>query len=132
MVRLIVNAAESDENGIGDAVGPASFSFEELVRLIAARLGISIRIVYMPTLLAYLSTRLTGLLVGDVVLTWEEYKGLMSNLLASQRHPLEILVSVAGSLKTANASAADMLPRLRVIIKSRLGRESRADSSPGN
>lgn len=32
--------------------------------------------------LAYVSTLATGWFVGDVVLTWEEYKGLMGNLLA--------------------------------------------------
>jgi NADH dehydrogenase len=38
-------------------------------------------------LLAYLSTLVTGWIVGDVVLTWEEYKGLMGNLLAPEGPP---------------------------------------------
>jgi hypothetical protein len=38
--------------------------------------------VHLPTALAYLATTVTGWMVGDVVLTWEEYKGLMGNLLA--------------------------------------------------
>jgi len=33
---------------------------------------------------AYVSTLLTGWLVRDVVLTWEEYRGLMDNLLAAE------------------------------------------------
>jgi hypothetical protein len=33
---------------------------------------------------AYALTRLTGWFVGDIVLTWEEYQGLMSGLLTSQ------------------------------------------------
>jgi len=32
--------------------------------------------------LAYVATLVTGWFVRDVVLTWEEYKGLMANLLA--------------------------------------------------
>jgi len=36
----------------------------------------------MPAPLAYLSTLVTGWFVGDWILTWEEYRGLMANLLA--------------------------------------------------
>ena len=70
-----------------DAVGPETFSFEELVRLIAAQVGRSARLVRLPMPLAYLSTLLTGWFIGDVVLTWEEYKGLMGNLLAPEGPP---------------------------------------------
>jgi len=82
MAQLLVDAAEKPGNSVIDAVGPETFSFEELVRLIAARVGRPIRLVHLPTALAYVSTLVTGRLVGDVVLTWEEYKGLMGNLLA--------------------------------------------------
>ncbi|MGB6625624.1 MAG: hypothetical protein WBE43_12640, partial [Candidatus Acidiferrales bacterium] len=58
--------------------------FDELVKLIAAQVGRSIRLVHLPMLLAYLSTFVTGWFVRDVVLTWEEYKGLMANLLAPE------------------------------------------------
>ena len=37
--------------------------------------------------LAYVSTFVTGWFVRDVVLTWEEYKGLMGNLLAPEGPP---------------------------------------------
>lgn len=82
MARLMVDAASQKENTVCDAVGPETFTFEELVRLIAGEVGRPVHIVRMPAALAYLSTRLTGLMMRDVVLTWEEYKGLMSNLLA--------------------------------------------------
>jgi NADH dehydrogenase len=65
-------------------VGPESFSFEELVKLIAAQIGRSVRIVHLPMPLAYAFTRAAGWLLGDVVLTWQEYKGLMDNLLAPE------------------------------------------------
>jgi uncharacterized protein YbjT (DUF2867 family) len=82
MARLLADAAERQGNSVIDAVGPETFSFEELVRLIASSVGRKVRIVHLPTTLAYVSTLLTGWMVGDVVLTWEEYLGLMSNLLA--------------------------------------------------
>ncbi len=84
MAQLLVEAMERQENSVLDAVGPETFTFEELVRLIAERVGRPVRLIHMPTLLAYLSTLMTGWFVGDVVLTWEEYKGLMSNLLAPE------------------------------------------------
>ena len=67
-----------------DAVGPETFSFEDLVRMIAARLGRRPRLIHLPMPLAYVSTVLVGWFVRDVVLTWEEYHGLMGNLLAPQ------------------------------------------------
>lgn len=80
----MVDAAEQEENTVCDAVGPETFTFEELVRLIAVEVGRPVRIMRMPAPLAYMSTRLTGLIMRDVVLTCEEYKGLMSNLLAPE------------------------------------------------
>jgi NADH dehydrogenase len=87
MAQLMVEVAGQEENTVFDAVGPETFTFEELVRLIAAEVGRPVRIVRVPAHLAYLCTRLAGLMMRDVVLTWEEYKGLMSNLLAPQGPP---------------------------------------------
>jgi nucleoside-diphosphate-sugar epimerase len=82
MARLLVGAAEKGTNGVVNAVGPEAFTFENLVREIATHLGRSPRLVHVLTSLAYVSTRLMGWFVGDVILTWEEYKGLMGDLLA--------------------------------------------------
>ena len=84
MARLLANAVAQQGNDVLDAVGPESYSFDGLVRMIAERLGRRIRLVHVPTGVAYVSTLVTGWLLGDVVLAWEEYKGLMSNLLQSR------------------------------------------------
>lgn len=84
MARLLVESVESGPNEVINAVGPEIFTFEELVREIAALFGRSARIVHIPTSIAYLSTRLIGLFVRDVILTWEEYKGLTEDLLAPE------------------------------------------------
>ncbi len=39
MARLMVEAAEPGPNKVIDAVGPETFTFEEIVKLIAARVG---------------------------------------------------------------------------------------------
>jgi len=83
MARLLANSVEQPGNTVLDAVGPESFSFEQLVRLVARQVGRPVRLVRMPTSIAYCATLLTGWLVRDVVLTWEEYKGLMGGLLES-------------------------------------------------
>ena len=82
MARLLADAVESQGNGVIDAVGPETYTFEELVRLIARSAGRSVRLVHLPMTVAYLATLVTGWFVGDVVLTWEEYRGLMGDLLA--------------------------------------------------
>jgi uncharacterized protein YbjT (DUF2867 family) len=87
IARLLVDAIAREENNVIDAVGPETFTFEELVRLISAKVGRPVRIVRVPTHLAYLCTRLTGLVMRDIVLTWEEYKGLTSSLLAPEGPP---------------------------------------------
>jgi len=84
MARLLADAASQQGNSVTDAVGPETFTFEELVRRVAREVGSTCRVVHMPAWLAYAGTLVTGWIVGDVVLTWEEYKGLTSNLLASE------------------------------------------------
>ena len=84
MAQLISDAVDQQANTVRDAVGPETFTFDELVRLIAAQVGTVVRFVHLPTLLAYVSTLVTGWFVRDVVLTWEEYQGLVGNLLAPE------------------------------------------------
>ena len=84
MARLMADTVDSQANAVIDAVGPETYTFEELVKLIARCIQRTVRIVHMPTSLAYLATLTTGWFVGDVVLTWEEYRGLMDNLLAPE------------------------------------------------
>jgi NADH dehydrogenase len=84
MARLMTDAVDARGNAVMDAVGPETYTFEELVGLIARSIGRSVRLVHVPACLAYLATLVTGWLVGDVVLRWEEYRGLMGNLLAPE------------------------------------------------
>lgn len=87
MAELLAGAAEAETNTTIDAVGPETFTFEDLVRLIAKETTASARLVHLPPAMAYLSTRVLGLFTRDVILTWEEYKGLMANLLVTKGAP---------------------------------------------
>src|SRR5579864_6472354 len=84
MARIMAQAVDAPGNAVINAVGPETYTFEELVRLIARSIGRSVRFVHVPASLAYLATRLAGWFLRDVVLTWEEYRGLMGNLLAPE------------------------------------------------
>lgn len=82
MARLLADAVERRSNCVVNAAGPETFSFEELVRLISCHLGMRPLLLHLPMPLAYVSTRAIGWLLGDVILAWQEYRGLMADLLA--------------------------------------------------
>lgn len=84
MAALLVRSAESTENETLNAVGPETFTFEELVQRIASAIGRSPRLLHVPASLAYSTTRVVGRFLGDVILTWEEYQGLMAGQLAPE------------------------------------------------
>jgi len=87
VAEMAVNAGHQDNSVIIDAVGPETFTFGELVRLIAGRINSRARIVHVRPGLAYSLARLIGGAVRDVVITRDEIDGLMSNLLISQGGP---------------------------------------------
>ncbi len=82
-----VRAAGSDANTIVDAAGPETYTFNDLVRLLAAAVGSRARIIHLPPSLAFALTQLVGFALADVVLTRDELDGLMANLLVSSGPP---------------------------------------------
>ena len=87
IAALLVEAAGREDSYTLDAVGPETFTFDELVRAIAAATDRPARLVHVPPSLAYMATKITGWFVGDVILTWEEILGLMGDLLAVDSNP---------------------------------------------
>ena len=72
---------------VGDAAGPETFTFEELLRLLAQAVGARVRLVHTQPSLGFAMTRLVGLLLRDVVLSRDEVDGLMAGLLTSGAAP---------------------------------------------
>jgi NADH dehydrogenase len=60
MARLIAEAVGRSDNTVLDAVGPETFIFEGLVKLVAREVRSSARLVHLPMPLAYVATLLTG------------------------------------------------------------------------
>ena len=81
VARIAVSAGHSRDNSETDAVGPETFTFEELVRLLADGVGRKVMIVHTRPALALALTSLAGVFVRDVVLTRDEVDGLMAELL---------------------------------------------------
>ncbi|MGQ9676449.1 MAG: SDR family oxidoreductase [Chloroflexota bacterium] len=87
LADMAVRAGQMAENLVIDAVGPEVFTFEELVWLLAAKVGSRSRIVHLAPQMALTLSRFIGYFVRDVVLTRDEMEGLMANLLISQGPP---------------------------------------------
>lgn len=87
VAKLAVDWGAASANIALDAVGPEIFSFEEMVRLLARRVGSRARVMHVPPFMALLSSRMVGWLLRDVVLTEDEIDGLMAGLLMSAGPP---------------------------------------------
>ena len=87
VAEMAIKAADQAEDVILDAVGPETYTFDELVRLIADKIRSRSRIIHLHPGLALFFSRLIGYVVRDVVLTPDEVEGLMSNLLVSDGPP---------------------------------------------
>ena len=81
LAKLAVEQGKNRENVIINAIGPETFGYRELVEMIGAAIGASRPIISLPPALGYLAGSLVGKVVGDVLITREEIKGLMADLL---------------------------------------------------
>ena len=81
LAGLAVAYGETRENAIIDAIGPETFTFRELVRVVGEIIGKPRLIVSLPPRIGYLAAAIIGKFVNDVLLTRDEIEGLMSNLL---------------------------------------------------
>ena len=84
---IAVNAGQSNDNIIIDAVGPEIFTYEELIRLIADRVQSKAKIMHLRPGMALFLSKFIGYMVKDVVLTRDEVEGLIANLLVSKNPP---------------------------------------------
>ena len=78
---VAAGAREGDE--VVDAVGPETFTFDELVRSIARAVHSRARIVHVPEAVAFAAATAIGLAVRDVVVTKEEIDGMIAGLVTT-------------------------------------------------
>ena len=87
LAQLAVEQGRATANAVIDAIGPETFTYRELVRQLGRIIGCPRPILPVPPTLGYLAAWLTGKLLGDVMLTRDEIKGLMQNLLCTNSPP---------------------------------------------
>jgi len=87
MAELAVSCGDSRQNVTIDAIGPDTFTFNELVELLKRIVGSRSRVLHLPPRVALAASRVIGLLVRDVVLTRDEVEGLLAELLVTQSAP---------------------------------------------
>jgi uncharacterized protein YbjT (DUF2867 family) len=81
LADLALQWGSKEENGTINAIGPETFTYRELVQTIGQLIGVRRPILSMPPVVGYWAGRLIGFLNDDVMITPEEIKGLMANLL---------------------------------------------------
>ena len=84
---MTVASVEGNEDVLTDAVGPEIYTFMELLETLKMILKSRCLILPLPPTFALAAAKAIGILMGDVMLTSDEVKGLMRNLLVSSRPP---------------------------------------------
>ena len=87
LADLAVAAGFRSDSFVADAAGPETFTFEELLWLLASAVNARVRLVHTPPSMGLALTRLVGLMLRGVVLTRDEVDGLMAGLLTSHAAP---------------------------------------------
>jgi NADH dehydrogenase len=87
LAKLLADAGAGAEDTTFDAVGPETYAFEELVRLVRGAVGSRARLVHAPAPVALVLGRLVSRVVRDVLITPDELRGLADDLLVSSQPP---------------------------------------------
>ena len=75
------------ENGIVDAIGAESYSYQELVKMLMDAMQIRSPMLHMPVWAGLMIGKVFGWFMRDVVITRDEIGGLMDDLLYVQSEP---------------------------------------------
>jgi nucleoside-diphosphate-sugar epimerase len=84
VARMCVTAAQGPSGSVIDAVGPETYTFEELVLAVRTAVRSDARLVHVPPSVVPPVARALGLLAGDVLLTSDELAGLMAGLVTTE------------------------------------------------
>ena len=88
LARICIDAGNATGDLVIDAAGPETMPFGDLVALVRAAVETNSPILRIPPVVMAAAARALGLVVGDVVLTGDEIRGLMAGLLISHEPPL--------------------------------------------
>jgi NADH dehydrogenase len=81
LAALAVEQGRNHDNVTINATGPETFTYRDLVKCIGQSIGKKKPMISIPPSIGYLAAWFLGKCVGDVMITRDEIKGLMSDLL---------------------------------------------------
>jgi nucleoside-diphosphate-sugar epimerase len=84
---LAIENAITNESKIIDAIGHETFTYNQLVEMIMNEIKIKKKIIHISPGFGFISGKILGKFVHDVVITKDEIEGLMSNLLYTNSAP---------------------------------------------
>ncbi len=87
LAKLAVEQGAERRDVTVDAVGPESFAFRDLVQEVGMAIGRRRPVLPAPAPVAYAVGWAMGKAMGDVMITWDEVKGLMAGLLWTPSSP---------------------------------------------
>lgn len=87
LAKLTADQVEGSDNMVIEAIGPETFTFKELVRLLRSAVRSRALLVPASPGLARWLSAVVGRIVGDVILTEDEVVGLMENRLVVDAPP---------------------------------------------
>ncbi len=87
MARICLAAGAASGCETIDAAGPQTLRFSDLVRLVRSAVGARGPVLCVPAPVMVVAARSLGALLGDVVLTADEIRGLSAGLLVSHEPP---------------------------------------------
>jgi NADH dehydrogenase len=81
LAAAAMDKATATGDEVINAIGPETFTYRDLVATIGQVLGCERRIISVPPAVGYWACRYLGLMIGDVIITREEIRGLMEGRL---------------------------------------------------
>jgi len=87
LAKLAVDLGHKNENRFVNGVGPEIYTFNQLVHLIRNKINSDARIIHLPYWLPLIFSKIVGKSVNDIIITKDEMRGLMRDLLYSRYPP---------------------------------------------
>ncbi|MBI3006183.1 MAG: NAD-dependent epimerase/dehydratase family protein [Ignavibacteriales bacterium] len=87
LTDIAVSCSIGRESSTLDAIGPESFTFKEMVQLIASKIKPNVKLVHVAPVIGIALGKIIGFALRDKLLTRDELKGLMDGLLTSSQAP---------------------------------------------
>jgi NADH dehydrogenase len=91
VARIAIELGLCKEDITRDATGPDTFLYKDFIKLIARSMGLRRLIVPLPPIIGWMTGRILGLFLKDMVITRAEIRGLMRGLVASDEDPLGVI-----------------------------------------